>query len=82
MGVVHVTHLETGTLTRQTTGTQRRHTALVGNLGKRVGLVHELGQGVRSEKRVDNGRYCLGVDQVDRSEYLIVTNVHALADGT
>ena len=50
VGVVYVTHLETGTLTRQTTRTQSRQTALVSHLGKRVGLVHELAQRVGSEE--------------------------------
>ena len=42
VGIVHVTHLESCTVTRQTAGTQRRQTTFVGNLGQRVCLVHEL----------------------------------------
>ena len=81
MCVVNVAHLKAGTLTRQTAGTECRHTALVGNLGKRVGLVHELRQGIRTEEGVDYRRNRLGVDKVDRSEHLIVAHVHALTDG-
>ena len=81
MSIVHVAHLKTGALTRQTTRTQGAHTALVGNLGKRVSLVHELRQGISSEEGVDYRRYRLGVDKVDGGEHLIVAHVHALTDG-
>ena len=40
--IVYVTHLEAGTLTRQTARTQCRETTLVCHLGQRVCLVHEL----------------------------------------
>ena len=53
----------------------------MGNLGQRVGLVHELGQSVGAEEGVDHARDGLGVDQVDGSELLGVTHVHALTDG-
>ncbi len=82
MGIVYVTHLEAGTLTRQTARTQGRQTTLVRHLGQRVGLVHELRERVRTEERVDNARDSLGVDQIGRSEHLIVAHVHALTDGT
>ena len=81
MGVVHVAHLEAGALTRQTAGAEGTHTALVGDFGKRVGLVHELAQSIGAEECVDHRRDGLGVDEVDRSEYLVVAHVHALADG-
>src|SRR5690606_32578142 len=41
---VHVTNLNTGTLTAQTTGAQRREATLVGQTRERVVLVHELRQ--------------------------------------
>ena len=50
------------------------------NLGKRVGLVHELRERVGAEERAYNARDCLGVDKVCRLEHLVVTHVHALAD--
>ena len=40
--IVNVTHLKSGTLTRQTARTKCRKTTLVCHLGQRVGLVHEL----------------------------------------
>ena len=81
MCVVHVTYLESGTLTRQATRTQSRETTLVSDLSQRVGLIHELRERVGSEERVDDARDGLGVDQVGRGEHLIVADVHSLADG-
>ena len=54
----------------------------MGHLGQRVGLVHELRQGIRTKERVDHARNGLGVNQVGRGEHLIVTDVHTLANGT
>ena len=54
VSIVNVTHLETCTLTRQTARTQCRETTLVGHLGQRVGLVHELRQRVSSEEGIDD----------------------------
>ena len=79
---MHVTHLETCTVTRQTAGTECRHTTLVGYLGKRVGLIHKLRQGIRPEERVDDRRYGLRIDKVYRCEHLIVTHVHTFPYGT
>ncbi len=81
MGVVHVAHLETRTLTRQTAGTQGRKTALVGDFGQRIGLVHKLRQCVGAEESVDHRRDRLGVDKVDRLEHFVVAHVHLLTDG-
>ena len=80
--VVHVAHLETGAVARQTAGTERRQTAFVRNFGQRVDLVHELRELRGSEEGVDHRRKGLGVDQVHRREHLVVTHVHALADRT
>ena len=79
---VYVTNLETCTLTRETARTEGRKTTLVCYLGKGVGLVHELAQGIGTEESVDNTGDSLCVDQVCGTEHLIVTYVHALADGT
>ncbi|MEY2845334.1 MAG: hypothetical protein RL076_880 [Chloroflexota bacterium] len=40
--VVHVADFEAGTVAAQTTRTECRQTALVGELGQRIGLIHEL----------------------------------------
>ena len=81
VGIVYVTHLEAGTVTTQTAGTQGRHTALMGDLGERVLLIHELAQGVGTEVRIDDRRDRLGVDQIGRRKDLVVTDVHTLTDG-
>ena len=52
------------------------------NFGQRVDLIHELRELRRPEERVDHRRQRLGIDQIDRSEHLVVTYVHALADRT
>ena len=50
MGIVNVTYLESGTVSGQTTGSQRGQTSLMGQLAQRVILIHELGQLGRSEE--------------------------------
>ena len=50
VGIVYVTDLEAGTLTRETARTESRETALVRDFGQRVRLVHELRQRVRTEE--------------------------------
>ena len=80
--IVYVAHLESGAVTRQTAGAEGRETTLVGNLGQRVNLVHELRELRGAEEGVDDRRQRLGVNQVHRREYLVVTYVHALANRT
>ncbi len=50
------------------------------HLSQRVGLVHELRQCVCAEICIDDRRYGLGIDQVNRLEHLVVAHIHALAD--
>ena len=66
VGRVHVAHLETGALARQTAGPERREPPLVRDLGERVGLVHELRQLRRPEELANRGHDRLRVDQVVR----------------
>ena len=63
VGRVHVAHLEAGALAGQAAGSQCRHAALVGDLGERVVLVHELRELRGAEELLDRGRHRLGVDQ-------------------
>ena len=79
---MHVAHLETGTLTRQTAGAEGRQTTLVGDFSQRVCLVHELRQSVGAEEGVDNRRNRFGIDKVDGGEHFVVTHIHALTDGS
>ena len=78
---MYVTHLEACALTRQTAGTESRHTTLMGHLRKRVGLVHELRKRIGTEECIDYRRNRLRVNKVNRSEILVVTYVHTLTDG-
>ena len=82
VGIVNVANLETGTLTAQTARTQGRKTTLVRNFSKRIGLVHELAERIRTEECIDDTGNRLCVNQVSGLEHLVVTDVHALADGT
>ena len=82
MGIVYVSHLETCTIARQTARTQCRHTAFVRDFRQRVGLVHELGQSIRAEERIDDRRNRLGINQINRREHLIVADLHTLTDST
>ena len=51
------------------------------DLGQGVGLVHELRELVGAEERIDHRGKRLGIDQVDRGEYLVVAHVHPFTDG-
>ena len=82
MRVVNISHLETGTLTGKTTRTQSRQTTLVRQLSQRVGLIHELAELVRAEKRIDNARHGPRIDQILRREFICISQVHPLFDGS
>ena len=73
---------ESGPVPGETSGAEGGKTPLVGDLGERVGLVHELGELARAEEGVDHGRESLRVDELYRAELLVVADVHPLADGT
>ena len=78
---MHVAHLEAGALARQAARAERREAALVGDLGQRVGLVHELRE-LRGAEELAHGRgRRLGVDQVLRHHRVDVDRGHALLDG-
>ena len=81
MRVVHVTHLKARPFSGQTARSECRHPSLVGDLGQRIGLIHELAELIRTEERIDHRRERLRIDQVDRSKDFIVTHIHALPDG-
>ena len=81
MGHVHVTHFKAGTLARQTTRAKGRNTALVGDFGQRIGLVHELRQLRRAEELLQRGRNRLAVDQVVRHQRLLLGLAQTLFHG-
>ena len=79
---VDVADLEPGALAGEAARPQRRQAPLVGDLRKRVGLVHELGELRGTKKLPDRGHDRLGVDQVVRhgGGHLLVDG-HLLLDG-
>ena len=80
MGRVHVAHLEARAFPRQTARPQRREAPLVGDLGQRVGLVHELAELRGTEEFAHRGRRRLGVDQVLRHDRVDLDRGHPLLD--
>ena len=63
MGIVHVPNLKSGTVSRQTAGTQRRQTSLVGQLTQRIVLIHKLGQLGGTEKFLYGRCHRLDINQ-------------------
>ena len=77
---MYVTHLESGTVTAQSSGSQSGKTSLMGQLAQRVILIHELGQLGGTEEFLHRRLYGLDVDQHLRRDLLRVMSGHALAD--
>ena len=80
VGIVNVTDVEGGALSGQAAGAQGGETALVGQLGQRVVLVHELRQGRGAEELLDDGGDRPDVDEALGGDGVQVLNGHALAD--
>ena len=81
---VHVTHLEAGTLTGETSGPECRETTLVRQLGQGIGLIHELAQLGTTKEVTHDGAQRLGVDELLWRDVVDsgVVERHALADKT
>ena len=79
---VNVTHVNTGTLTRQTTGAERRKTTLVGEARERVVLIHELRELAGAKELLDGSHDGTHVDERLRRDGLNVLRGHALAHHT
>ena len=80
--IVHVTHLKSGTVTRQTARTQGRQTTFVSDFSQWIRLIHELRQSIRTEEGIDYRRNRFRVNQIRRGEHFIITYIHALTNGT
>ncbi len=80
MGGMDVANLETGPLPGHAAGTQRRQTALVGDLRQGVGLIHELGELAGAEKFADDRRKRFGIHDVVGHQGLGLRRAHALAN--
>ena len=81
VGRMHVAHLEAGALAGEAARAKRGEPPLVGDLGQRVGLVHELAQLRRAEELAHRSSRRLGVDQVLRHHGIDVDGRHAFLDG-
>ncbi len=81
VGRVHVAHLEARPLAGQAARSERREPPLMGDLGQRIGLVHELGQLRGAEELAHRRRRRLGVDEVLRHHGVDIDRGHALLDG-
>ena len=79
-----VAHLEPGAVAAEPAWPKGRKAALVGELGERVRLVHELAELAAPEKIADYGAQRLGVDQFLRGDlvHASIEQGHALADET
>ena len=77
---MYVTNLKSCSVATQTTGTESRQTAFVCDFCQWILLVHKLREGIGAEICIDDGRYCLGIYQVYRGKYLVITNIHTFAD--
>ena len=79
---VYVTDFKASTLTGQTARAQCRNTALVGDLGERVVLVHELRKLAGTEELFHRSSHWLGVDQVLRHQAFAFSHRQTLFDRT
>ena len=80
VAVVDVANVEAGALSREAAGAQGREAALAGQLGQRVGLVHELAQLAAAEELLHRRHYRADVDEGVRRGLVDLLDRHALAD--
>src|SRR5256885_30495 len=80
-GGMDVANLEPRALAREPARAEGGEAALVGDLGERVRLVHELRELGGPEELLDHGRHWLVVDELLRHQRLDVLETHALLDG-
>ena len=75
-----VADLKARALAGQAAGPQGREAPLVGDLGQRVRLVHELGQLAAGKEFLDGRDHRFGVDQIVREHGFHVQEVHPFPD--
>ncbi len=81
MSGVNVTNLETRTLTRKSARAKRTEAPLVGDFGKRVGLVHELRKLARPEKFLYHCGNRFSIDEVMGHQCFDFLEGHSFLDG-
>ena len=79
VAVVHVADVEPGPLARQATRAERAEAPLRGQLGKRVGLVHELAELAAAEELLHRGHDRPDVDERVRGRLVDLLDRHPLA---
>ena len=79
---MHVTHFEAGTVAGETSGPQRGQAALMGQLGQRIDLVHELGELAAAKEIANDRREGFGIDELLRGHGLdaLIEQGHAFFD--
>ena len=80
VGIVYVTHLESGTVSGKTAGAKSRETSLMCQFAKRVVLIHKLRQLGRTEKFLYRSLHRFDIDQYLRRYLLRVMSRHSLAN--
>ncbi len=80
MAVVDVPDVESGALPGEAARPERGEAPLVGQLGQRVGLVHELGELRGAEELLDGRHHRPGVDQAGRRDRRRVADGHPFLD--
>ena len=80
MGIVNVSYLEGGSVSRQTAGTERGQTALMRKLGKGIRLIHKLAQRRRAEEVTYCGNDGADIDERLRSHGLDILRGHLFLD--
>ena len=82
VAVVHVPNLHGCAVTGQAAGTQRGKAALMGQLGQRVILIHELGQRRGTEKFLNRSSHRTDVNQGLWGNDIQILNGHAFTNDT
>ena len=80
VAVMYISDLKVCSVSGQTAGAQSRHTAFVSQLGKGVGLIHELREGRGAEELLDDSRHGSCVDERLRCDCGYVVSCHSLTD--
>ncbi len=80
VGVVHVADLEARAVAGEAARSEGGEASLVGQLGQRIRLIHELAQLARPEERLDHRADGAGVHEVVRGDVLRVLQAHPLAN--
>ena len=78
MGIVHVTHLKSGTISGKTARAKSGKTPLVGQLAQRIILIHKLGQLGGTKEFLHCRLHRLNINQYLRRDFFCVMGCHSL----